>query len=207
MAFEVITEAPTSQKIAIGVMLLAIIGGGGTYFLVLPARADVQRLKDERTGLEGKLLQARAESRNLAGFEAKARDLEQRLIAAREQLPAEKEMPALYRQVSELATKEGLAVSLFQPRAPQLKDYYAEVPIQIIAEGGYHQLGEFFEKLARLPRIVTLSDFRLQGINRPTGSMQADLNLITELNLITYLLRPEGAPAAPGAPPAPGAKR
>ncbi len=207
MALEFITEAPRSQKIFMGAMLLAIIGGGGYYFLVLPARAEVQRLKEERTGLEGKLLQARAESRNLAGFEAKARDLEQRLIAAREQLPAEKEMPALYRQVSDLATREGLSVSLFQPKPPQTSDYYLSVPIQVIAEGDYHQLGDFFEKLARLPRIVTLSDFKLAGITtRPAGSIQTG-SIQAELNLITYLLRPEGAPAAPGAPPAPGAKR
>lgn len=193
MAFEVITEAPLPQKIAMGVMLLVLIGGGGGYFLVLPARAEVQRLKEEKTGLEGKLLQARAESRNLAGFEAKARDLEQRLIAAREQLPAEKEMPALYRQISDLATRGGLSVSLFQPKPPQTSDYYLSVPIQITAEGEYHQLGDFFEKLARLPRIVTLSDFKLAGITRPTGSIQA------ELNLTTYLLRPEGAAPAPGA--------
>lgn len=193
MAFEVITEAPRAQKIALGVVLLALIGGAGTYFLVLPARADVQRLQQEKTALEAKLIQARAESRNLAGFDAKAKELEQRLIAAREQLPAEKEIPALYRQLSDLATQQGLSVSLFQPKSPQVKDYYAEVPIQVTAEGGYHQLGEFFEKVARLPRIVTLSDFKLQRIDRPTGSLLADLNLLT------YLLRPEGAPPAPGA--------
>lgn len=193
MAFEVITEAPLPQKIAMGVMLLVLIGGGGGYFLVLPARAEVQRLEEEKTGLEKKLLEVRAESRNLAGFEAKARDLEQRLIAAREQLPAEKEMPALYRQISDLATRGGLSVSLFQPKPPQTSDYYLSVPIQITAEGEYHQLGDFFEKLARLPRIVTLSDFKLAGITRPTGSIQA------ELNLTTYLLRPEGAAPAPGA--------
>ncbi|MBI4561468.1 MAG: type 4a pilus biogenesis protein PilO [Candidatus Rokubacteria bacterium] len=201
MAFEVITQAPRLQKIALGVMLLALVAGGGYFLLLSPKMTEVEQLRGEKTALEGKVIQARAESRNLAGFEAKAKTLEARLSAAREQLPAEKEMPKLYRQVSELATKEGLAVSLFQPRPPQLKDYHAEVPIQIIAEGGYHQLGEFFEKLARLPRIVTLSDFRLQAINRPTGSMQADLNLIT------YLLRPEGEPPAPGAKPAPGDKR
>ena len=193
MAFEFITQAPRSQKIGLGVMLLIMASAGSYYFLLSPAMAEVDRLRQEKAELEGKVLQGRLESRNLAGFEAKAKALEQRLAAARERLPTEKEIPKLYRQISDLATKDGLAVSLFQPKPSQLKDYYAEIPILITAEVGYHQLGAFFAKLAQLPRIVTLSDFRLQGIDRPTGSMLA------ELTLLTYLLRPEGAPPAPGA--------
>lgn len=188
MAFEFITEAPRWQKIVFGVVPLALIGFLGYYFLLSSKMAEVQQLREEKAALEAKVLQGRAESRNLAGFEAKAKELEQRLIAAREKLPAEKEIPRLYRQISDLATQQGLAVSLFQPKPPQLQDYYAEVPILLTADAGYHQLGEFFEKLARLPRIVNLSDFKLQGIDRPTGSIQA------ELTLVTYLVRPEGAP-------------
>lgn len=192
MAFEFITQAPRPQKIALGVMLLVVLGGGSYYFLLSPQMAEVDRLRTETTELEGKVLQGRVESRNLARFEAMTKQLEQRLVAARERLPAEKEIPGLYRQISDLATRAGLSVSLFQPRAPQLKDYYAEVPILVTAEVGYHQLGAFFDKLARLPRIVTLGDFKIQGTNPPAGTMLA------ELTLVTYLLRPEGAPPAPG---------
>lgn len=196
MAFEFITQAPRTQKMALGVILLAMVGAGGYFLLLSPKMAEVEQLRKEVAEREAKRLQALAESRSLAGFEARAKELEQRLAAAREQLPVEKEMPRLYRQVSELAAQEGLAVSLFQPKALQEKDYYSEVPIQITAEVSYHQLGEFFEKLVRLPRIVNLGEFKLQGITRPTGSVQADLTLVT------YLLRPEGAP-----PPKPGVKR
>ena len=193
MAFEFITRAPRPQKIALGVMLLVVVGGGGYYFLLNPQMAEVDRLRKETSELDAKVLQGRVESRNLARFEAMIKELERRLLAARERLPAEKEIPGLYRQISDLATRAGLAVSLFQPRAQQLKDYYAEVPIVLTAQAGYHQLGAFFEKLARLPRIVTLGDFKLQGVSPPTG------NMLAELTLVTYLLRPEGAPPVPGA--------
>ncbi len=65
----------------------------------------------------------------------------------------------------------------------------AEVPITMACEGGYHQLGAFFARVSRLPRIVDLNDFRLTSIERPTGSMRADLTLGT------FIFRPEGAPA------------
>jgi hypothetical protein len=50
-----------------------------------------------------------------------------------------------------------------------------------------------------MPRIVNLADWRLLGINRPTGTIRA------EVTLMTYIFRPEGAPppkaaGAPGRP-------
>jgi len=198
MAFEFITEAPPWQKVVLGILPLAFIGGGGYYFLLSPKAAEVQQLKDEKDQIEKKVVEGRAESKRLAVYEAKANELERRLLAARERLPAEKEIPRLYRQISDMATQEGLTVSLFQPKPVLIKDYYAEVPIQLNADAGYHQLGDFFEKLAKLPRIVTLGDFSLKAIERPTGSVQA------ELTLATYLARPEGAPKPK---PAAGAKK
>ncbi len=194
MAFEFITQAPRWQKILLGVVPLAAIGFLGYYFLLSPTMEEVTRLKAEKAALEGKVLQGRAETRNLAGYEAKAKELEARLISARERLPADKEIPKLYRQISDLATQQGLTVSVFQPKPIQVRDYYAEVPLLLAGDTGYHELGDFFGKLARLPRIVTLSDFKLQGISGPTGGIRV------ELNMVTYLLRPEGGPPA-------GAKR
>jgi len=50
-----------------------------------------------------------------------------------------------------------------------------------------------------MPRIVSLNEFKMLGIDRPQGSVRA------ELILATYMFRPEGAPPPPGKPGAPGA--
>jgi Tfp pilus assembly protein PilO len=109
-------------------------------------------------------------------------------------------VPALYRQVSALATQSGLGVALFQPRASEEKAVLTELPIAVTTESSYHQLGAFFDKVGRLPRIVNLGDFRMSGIDRTTGSVRA------EMTMTTYVFRPEGAPppgAKPGKPGAP----
>ena len=77
-----------------------------------------------------------------------------------------------------------------------------KVPILVTAECTYHQLGAFLERVGKMPRIVSLGEFRLIGIDRPTGTLRA------EMTIATYTFRPEGAPpppAKPGAPPAPPA--
>ena len=148
------------------------------------------------------MLKAKADEANLRPFRAQAEALRKRLEAAKERLPSEREIPQVYRQVSDLATQSGLGVSLFQPKPAEDRDVLSEVPIAVTAECTYHQLGAFLERVGKMPRIVSLGDFRLIGIDRPTGTLRA------EMTLATYTFRPEGAPpppAKPGAPPAPPA--
>jgi len=191
-----LTDQPKSTKVALGVVLVTVILGGGYFLLISPARSVVDALRTKRDSLQSEVTQNRALAANLAGFRQEAAVLRRRLDALRERLPSEKEIPPLYRTLSNLAFQSGLSVSVFQPREPQPKDFFAEVPITVNAEVGYHQLGSFFERLARLPRIVNVGDFKLTGINRPNGSMQA------EMTLLTYTFKVE-----PGPPPAGGGKR
>ena len=197
MAFEIITQAPRPQKIILGVFLLAALVAGGYFLLLSSKMIEVNDLRGQRAAKQADLLQSKAVAASLARFKQEAQVLRAKLETAKERLPSEKEIPGLYRQVSDLAFQAGLSVSLFQPKEPITKDIYQEVPISVSAEATYHQLGAFFERLSRLPRIVNLTDLKLAGISRPTGTLRADIVLAT------YVFRPEGAP-----PPAPskGAK-
>ena len=198
MAFEVVTQARRPQKIIMGVILLAILVAGGYFLLLSPKMIEVNDLRGQRAAKQAELSQSRAVAASLARFKQEAQALRTKLEAAKERLPSENEIPGLYRQVSDLAFQSGLSVGLFQPKDPATKDVYQEVPISINAEAGYHQLGSFFDRLSRLPRIVNLTDLKLAGIARPTGTVRADLILTT------YVFRPEGAP--PPAPPTGGGR-
>jgi Tfp pilus assembly protein PilO len=121
-------------------------------------------------------------------------DLQAKLDVLKAKLPTEKETPGLYRTLSEAAQGAGLGVSLFQPREARPKEFVSEIPITIQAEGGSHQLGQFFEKVASLERVVKVGDVRLTGLTRARNSMRVDLTLAT------YMYRDAPPPARPGAP-------
>src|SRR2546427_162389 len=74
-----------------------------------------------------------------------------------------------------------------------------EIKVTVAAEGGYHQLGEFFERVAGFPRVVTVQEMRMAGISKSRNPLKADLVLAT------YQYRPVGSPPAPkpGQPGAP----
>jgi type IV pilus assembly protein PilO len=198
--FDPLANLPRPQKTLIGVIVLVALGALGYFLLVSPKTVERDTLFQQNEALRAEVIKARADEANLREFRALAASLRKRLEVARDRLPAEKEMPRLYRQITDLALQSGLAVSLFQPRPPEDRGGFAEVPILMTAEGNYHQFGAFFDRMGRLPRLVTLGDFRLGGISQPTGTIRADLTLAT------YMHRPEGAaaPVRPGGPaPAP----
>jgi type IV pilus assembly protein PilO len=199
-----ITNAPKNQKIALGVMACVVVAALGYFLLLSPKQAERDALRQQSEQVRAELAQAQALEASLRGFRAQAEALRKRLEAAQERLPTEKEMPALYRQISDLAFQSGLAMAVFTPRAPEEKEIFFDVPITVNAEGSYHQFGNFLARMGRMPRIVNLTDWRLLGIDRPTGTIRA------EVTLMTYIFRPEGAPPpkAAGTPGQPaGANR
>ena len=198
--FAPIVNAPPIQKIIAGVFFLAAIVAGAYFLLLSPVQARVAELRTKHDALQAEVTQSRALAANLARFRQEALVLRSRLDAARERLPNDREVPVLYRRVTDLAFRSGLAMTTFQPREPQVKDYYTEIPITVAGEASYHDIGSFFERLAQLPRIVNVSDLRLSGITKPGATVRADMTLLT------YMYRPEGSGPPPGKPGAPAAK-
>ena len=196
-----IINASRPQKLILGAAALAIIGGLGYFLLISGARAERDTLFEENNVHRAEVLKAKADEAILRQFGPQAAALRKRLEVAKERLPLEREIPQVYRQVSDLAARSGLGVSLFQPKPSEDRDVLSEVPITVTAECTYHQMGAFLERVGKMPRIVSLGEFRLIGIDRPTGTLRA------EMTLATYTFRAEGAPppAKPGAPAVPTA--
>jgi type IV pilus assembly protein PilO len=200
-------DGPWLPKVVLGVLGVLIIGAAAHFLLLAPLKTEVAGLETQNATVQRELIQNRAVVAEFARFRAEMAQLQVRLAVLKDKLPTERETPPLYRTVQDAAVQSGLAVSLFQPRESRTRDYYNEIPIQITAEGGYHNLGSFLERVARLPRVVTLGELKASGLARSRSSMRADLTLAT------YVYRPVGSPPAPkpgepqpaasAAPPAP----
>jgi len=195
--FNPIVNAPAPQKIVAGIMGLLLIGGLSYVGLLQPAIAVVDQLRPERETLQREVAQNRAILADLMKFRREVAELEARLSALKDRLPSEREMPGLYRTLTDAAAAAGLGVSLFRPRATAAHDVYTEIPIALNGEAGYHQLGEFLEKVAKLPRVVTVNEIKMTTGTRPRNPVKA------ELVLATYMYRPVGSPP----PPKPAGKR
>ena len=82
----------------------------------------------------------------------------------KEQLPEEKEVSELLKQISELGLRSGLEILLWKPEArkTQPEGLYVEIPVRVEVLAEYHRLGDFFSHISRLPRLVNISDIHLR---------------------------------------------
>src|SRR6476660_2715672 len=108
-----ITNAPKNQKIALGVMACVVIAALGYFLLLSPKQAERDALRQQSEQVRAELAQAQALEASLRGFRSQSESLLKKLESAHERLPTEKEMPALYRQISDLAFQSGLALAVF----------------------------------------------------------------------------------------------
>ena len=122
MAFStVLGTLPKPQKIAIGVVGLVLVAALGLLPAHLAEEHERDALWQQNESLQAEVTKARADEATLRAFRIQAAALRKRLEAAKERLPSEREIPRLYRQISDLAMQAGLDVALFQPQPAEDK--------------------------------------------------------------------------------------
>ena len=212
--------APRWKKLVIGLVALVAFGAAGFFIAVLPVASRVESLRNQRDSQEAEIVRLRPMTAEVMRMRREATDVQRRLDVAKEKLPTEREIPTLYRTLSDAAVQAGLAVALFQPQGSRVRDFYTEIPVSVIAEGGYHEFGDFLARLAALPRAAMVSDLKLTAAkaagapsvpasgartpatpNRPRASIAATgkprRSIRAEMTLLTYVYRPVGSPPAP----------
>ena len=166
-------------KILLCLGLFILLVGPFVYFSFLPKISNITALKKEHTTLETRLATAKAKANRLKYFQAKLKDAELEFKIVMKKLPEKKEIPALLSSVSQSGRDAGLEFLLFQPEPEQNKDFYAEIPVSIRVTGNYHNVALFFDKVARLSRIVNIDNIKM-------NSTKGNTNLITSCKAVTY---------------------
>lgn len=174
---------PPKQKLALGGILSMLV-------IVVYWQFFLQSEWDARDEVQAELLRLKAQAeqtRQIAGqkprLEQEIKLLDARLQRTVQQLPTEKEIPALLKRVAGLGQEADLDVALFKPGTPVAKEFYTEVPIQLKVTGTYHDLGLLFERLGRLERIVNVADLTIRAA---TKGQRAGDTIQAEFGVVTY---------------------
>jgi type IV pilus assembly protein PilO len=168
--FRKIADLTKLQRIlicaAVVILLLVIFG----FFSYLPKYERIDRLKTDIKSSEQKLSITK---RKAAQYESVKKEHEKAKagfeLAARA-LPDKEEIPSLLTGISQAGKVSGLVFILFQPQAEEIKDFYAEIPVKMELSGKYHDLGSFYDRIARLSRIVNIKDFSIKGDSGNPGN-------------------------------------
>ncbi|MFC0251490.1 type 4a pilus biogenesis protein PilO [Massilia consociata] len=141
---------------AAGVMA-AVVGLG--YFFYWDGQFEKQKkgAREEAT-LRAEYKNKMAQAINLEALQAQKAQVDQYVARLEKQLPNKSEMADLLSDINQAGVGRGLQFELFKPGQEVVRDYYAELPIDIKVSGRYNDVGAFAADMANLPRIVTLNN-------------------------------------------------
>ena len=180
---------------AIFILLIVIF----VFMLYKPKLEKIGKLGKELDELEKKLVVAKKNAENLEKFQKMMKEAEFQFKTAMKALPENEEIPSLLTSISRSGQDVGLEFLLFEPKTEVRKEFYAEIPVAMNIKGGYHDLAMFFDKVARLSRIVNIKNI---SIRRTKDSQE----LSASCTAVTYKFV-EPAPAKPASKKAKSTRR
>ncbi|MGQ9569563.1 MAG: type 4a pilus biogenesis protein PilO [Thermodesulfovibrionales bacterium] len=134
-----------------------------TFVILLPKNRESKALENKILLQENEIAKSRAKAEKLPELKAENEKLRRRLDELKLQLPEEKEVSGLLKQVSDLGIRSGLYITLWKPEQKKThpSNIVYEIPVKVELTGSYHSLGYFFSSLTKLNRIVNISDIKL----------------------------------------------
>ena len=133
------------------------------YYYLSPIQVTIDGKKAELLEVKNQVAKSQQLERTYAKFKADAAALEEKLDKLKSVLPLEKETDQILRQVQSSASTSALRILRVVSRATIDHDVYTEWPIEMEIVGTFHNLGRYLDKIRLLPRIVNISNMKIQS--------------------------------------------
>ena len=192
--------------------IASLVYGSVYYFVTSVTREEVRVKNEEVAALQAKNEAARVATQRINEFRAlyasKAVEYEELKVL----LPEQREITNVLQGLQDNARDSRMIVMRFSPGDDAQQEGISAKPVDIEVDSNFNNLRAFFDKMAKLPRIVSISDFKINQLDKQTG----EKTLHALFKLTAYYADPEmmNKPAAPekgkkpgkpGAKPAPAA--
>jgi type IV pilus assembly protein PilO len=133
------------------------------YQYLSPIEVSIEGKRTELDVVKAQVLKSQAEERAFAKFKAESTALQEQLDRLKSVLPLEKETDQILRQVQSSASSSALRILRVVSKATLDHDVYTEWPIEMEIVGTFHNLGRYLDKIRLLPRIVNISNMKIQS--------------------------------------------
>jgi len=196
-----LSKLPWYAQIGAFVVVSGLAVFGFWKFYVSDLQADIDARQTRLTALKADIAKGVATARRLPQFQSEVAELQRRLENLRAVLPEQKDVADILRRVQGLATQSSLNIQRFTPQEPKQEAMYAALPFKLRAEGTYHNLGLFFDRLSKFPRIINVGEITI----KPRQVQDASASIEAECVATTFVLQeskvPTGGKAGRGVVP------
>ena len=161
LELENIGEWPVLAKVVLTIFMAIVVAGLSYVGLVSDKITTLERVQSEEITLKQEYEAKYHVAANLELFQQQMAEAENIFANQLRSLPESHETPGLLDDITFIGTTSGLDFVKLNWQPEITKEIYIELPIDIEVIGAYHEFGNFVSKIAGLPRIVTLHDFKI----------------------------------------------
>lgn len=154
-------EMPVVVQLLLAAVIAAVVGAGVWYVWVKPVNDenDQKQIALDQKKADNETL--RRYERDLPGLEREIASLQQQLEIQRTIVPDEKEAPGFMHLMQDTAASAGIEIRRYTAMPVATREFYTEVPYQIDVDGSYYAVLNFFERVAKLQRIINIGGLQM----------------------------------------------
>jgi len=172
------------------------------YFFTSVTREQVRVKNEEVAVLQAKNEAARVATQRINEFRALYASKSVEYEELKVLLPEQREITNVLQGLQDNARDSKMIVMRFSPRDDSQQDVIMAKPVEIEVDSNFANLRAFYDKMAQLPRIVSISDFKINQLDKQTAVKTLHATFL----LTAYYADPQAmAKAAAPKPGAPGA--
>ncbi|ADT85838.1 type 4a pilus biogenesis protein PilO [Vibrio furnissii] len=180
-----ISEWPLVAQLVALVLLVLVLQGAGYWFYLQPKQDTLAAHKQQEQTLKSTIRIKASKVAILPKLKIQLDELAQRYDFLLRQLPVQKELASMLASVNELGLDNSLTFTRIDWGEKQNQQFLYRLPLNIELTGNYHDIGDFSEAIARLPRIINFDDVDWQRVSQESSTLHF------RVRAYTYQFKPE----------------
>ena len=161
LEFNTIGVWPLPVRVILLGILFVLVLAAGYYLHVRDLNTNLRNLQNQEVTLRKTFEEKAFESANIEAYRVQMVELEKSFGALLAQLPSDTEVPGLLEDITEIGYGSSLDIQSITLQPEEASEFYVELPIKIVATGGYHDFGSFVGGASGLTKTVTLHDYTI----------------------------------------------
>ncbi len=166
-----ISEWPLLPQLVVILLIMLLIQGAGYWFYLMPKQDEIALLKQEEDTVKATLRIKANKVAVLPQIQAQLDELKERYDFLLRQLPVQKELASMLASVNQLGLDSSLTFTRIDWGERESQEFLYRLPLNIELTGSYHDIGDFSQAIAKLPRIINFDDVDWQRVSQESSTL------------------------------------
>ncbi|HHQ4184428.1 TPA: type 4a pilus biogenesis protein PilO [Vibrio cholerae] len=166
-----ISEWPLLPQLVVILLIMLLIQGAGYWFYLMPKQDEIALLKQEEETVKVTLRIKANKVAVLPQIQAQLDELKERYDFLLRQLPVQKELASMLASVNQLGLDSSLTFTRIDWGERESQEFLYRLPLNIELTGSYHDVGDFSQAIAKLPRIINFDDVDWQRVSQESSTL------------------------------------